>query len=169
MPSPVISSCAVAVRAIIDAVGFWICWWGGSNSDSARASNSRISQQRSPPAHHFRQKRVAVLRQLDITRATHEPAQVSSALYARCLQPACRVEVGVRTYILRVPFGPRLVLTTSCRPFADAMFIARAWPRETISAFWLTLLMLDIAIALRSKGLFLSTLVALLVASAGAI
>eukprot|EP01045_Picozoa_sp_COSAG04_P018712 COSAG04_NODE_1752_length_5696_cov_32.262679_8_plen_56_part_00 len=39
---------------------------------------------------------------------------------------------------MRVPFGPRFDLTTSAMPFADAMFMASACPRETISAWSLT-------------------------------
>lgn len=41
------------------------------------------------------------------------------------------------TSILIVPFGPRLDLMTSCRPFAALMFMKRAAPRPMTSALGL--------------------------------
>mmetsp|Transcript_12055 Transcript_12055/g.39594 ORF Transcript_12055/g.39594 Transcript_12055/m.39594 type:complete len:201 (+) Transcript_12055:1385-1987(+) len=86
VPSPVMSSCAVAIRAIMHAVGFWIC-----------ISCSRVL-----------------------------PSLVS------LMSPA------PPTSILRVPFGPKLDLSTSCRPRAALMFINEACPALSTSAPGLT-------------------------------
>mmetsp|Transcript_46084 Transcript_46084/g.150924 ORF Transcript_46084/g.150924 Transcript_46084/m.150924 type:complete len:252 (-) Transcript_46084:8-763(-) len=86
VPSPVMSSCAVAMRAIMHAVGFWIC----------------------------------------ISCSSVFPSLVS------LMSPA------PPTSILSVPLGPRLLLSTSCRPRAALMFISDAWPDLSTSAFGLS-------------------------------
>ena len=99
VPSPVMSSCAVAMRAIMRAVGCWIC----------------ISWRR-------------VL-----------PSLVS------LMSPA------PETSIFSVPFGPRLDLSTSCRPRAALMFIMCATPFLRTSALGLTCCAPE-AMALRARG-----------------
>lgn len=48
------------------------------------------------------------------------------------------------TYIFIVPFGPKLVFITSCKPFDAEILMANAWAARAVSAFGFNKLIEDI-------------------------
>ena len=56
---------------------------------------------------------------------------MENAIGQHAVMQSSAAAAGRGAHIFKVPFGPRLDLTTSCSPLADAMFIDSAWPRET--------------------------------------
>lgn len=89
--------------------------------------------------YHFTQQDLAVLGELDTTSTVYQPVVwwVSMCIYVcvcgeRALLPS-NVSLSLDTYILMVPLGPKLDLSTSCKPMAAVMLSWRAWPRRATS------------------------------------
>ena len=72
VPSPLVSSCATAVLAIIMAVGFWICCQNKIKISPTKSPRSK-HHWASKIQYHFLQQRVPILSKLDIPSSTNKP------------------------------------------------------------------------------------------------
>lgn len=118
VPSPQMSSWAVAALAIMTAVGFCICISRSSTLPSLVSlicEPARVSSSTAACPQHGGAKY--------LSRSVDKPAPVSFASAHRSAE-----EVG--PYILMVPRGPRFDFSTSCRPSPALMLTRRASPRR---------------------------------------
>lgn len=151
VPSPVSSFCAVDALAISEAVGCWICY---KNLYEAKYTSY------SKRAYHFVKQHISVLCDLDVSCTRNQPTSdfklvslftklgsMQMVLNRICrtiqnimitMRTTCFVRLQLRTYIFIVPLGPRLVLSTSCRPLAPLILMARACEWRAVSAFEFT-------------------------------
>lgn len=129
VPSPVMSSCAVATRAIRDAVGCWICCQGCRELQNMLLWNSFVLNANDHTALPSRGE--ARYRPWSTWCPQHPTqAYMIRKLYHHELDQA----LSCLSYIFMVPLGPRLVLSTSCSPLAAVIFTWRAWAALATSA-----------------------------------
>ena len=139
------SSCATAARAIITAVGFWICISRRRTLPSlvslmsvARCRVSGVGFCVSGGGFCFRASCVQSMRNGERREERKESAALAFRSVPRPADASSPPEPP--TSILIVPLGPKLVFMTSSRPFAALMFMKRAAVCPMVSARGLSVL-----------------------------